>query len=135
MKIVVSRLDMKATRENWPSDKPFSPALIHAKQPGLPEDWFVIDARVDAASPPSIALTTNDQYLRIPVFEYLLSPKADLAFAAVIQIGIACVGYVAKPVRTLHVVTGNPVDLIYGDDINTAVGLRYWFGFAIATER
>lgn len=135
MNVVVSRLDIKTTRANWPADMPFAPALIHAKQPGQPEDWWVVDAQLSPGTPPSIANTTHDQYLRIPVFEYMLSPKADMAFAAVFQMGLACVGYVAKPIKTLHVVTGNPVDLIYGDDINTAVGLRYWFGFAIATER
>jgi hypothetical protein len=135
MNVTVSRLNMKTTRANWPAEMPFTPALIHAKQPGQPENWFVIDAKVDTVSPPSFAGTTNDQYLRIPLFEYTLSPKADLALAAMVQIGLACVGHIQKPVRTLHVVTGDPVDLLYGDDINTAIGLRYWFGFAIATER
>lgn len=135
MNVVVSRLDMKTTRANWPDGMPFTPALIHAKQPGQPEDWIIIDSKVVPDSPPNLAYTAHDQYLRIPLFEYMLSPKADIALAAMVQIGLVCVGHVQKPVRTLHVVTGNPVDLLYGDDINTSIGLRYWFGFAIATER
>lgn len=135
MNITVSRMDLQATRANWPKDMPFAPALIHAKQPNQPEDWFVIDSRFNPDETPSLANTLHDQYLRIPLFEYTLSPKADVALASMVQIGLWCVGHVLKPVRTLHVVTGNPVDLLYGDDINTATGLRYWFGFAIATER
>lgn len=135
MNIIVSRLDIKTTRERWPNDIPFAPALVLAKQPGQPEDWIAVDARVDADSAPSFTDTTSDQYLRIPLFEYMLSAEADLAFTAPLQIGLSCVGHIHKPIKTLHVVTGNPVDLIYGDDINTAVGLRYWLGFAIATER
>lgn len=135
MNVTVSRLDMKTTRAKWPADIVFSPALVQAKQPGQPEDWLVIDAKVDGTAPPSFAYATHDQYLRIPLFEYTLSPKADLALATMVQIGLACVGHIQKPVRTLHVVTGEPVDLLYEDDINTAIGLRYWFGFAIATER
>lgn len=136
MNTIVSRLDMKTTAERWPSDIPFAPALIQAIQPGQPEDWIVVDARVTPDSPPSFAYARHDQYLRIPLFDYMLSPEADLAFASVIQIGLACVGHIQKPVRTLHVVTGNPVDLLYEDAISTsAAGLRYWFGFAIATER
>lgn len=135
MNVVLSRLDLKSTRENWPADIPFAPALIQAKQPNQPEDWFVLDAKFFAGSPPSFADTRHDQYLRIPLFEYALSPDADVALAAIVQIGLGCVGYISKPIRAVHIVTGNPVDLLYGDDINTAIGLRYWFGFAIATER
>lgn len=135
MNITTSRLDLKTTRTHWPSDMPFAPALIVAKQPGLPEDWYAVDARLDDGQAPSFADTRHDQYLRIPLFEYLLSPEADIAFATAVQFGLACVGYIAQPIKTLHIVTGSPVDLIYGDDINTAVGLRYWFGFAFATER
>lgn len=135
MNVTVSRLNMKTTRANWPDGEPFKPALIRAKQPGLPEDWLIVDAKVDGTAPPIFAYTTHDQYLRIPLFEYTLSPKADLALAAMVQIGLACVGHIQKPVRSLHVVTGDPVDLLYENDINTAIGLRYWFGFAIATER
>lgn len=135
MKTVISRLDIKATRENWPADMPFKPALVVAKQPGQPEEWTVVDAPVRDKEQPSFGYTTHDQYLRIPLFEYTLNPKADLAMAAIVQIGLACVGYVQKPIKTLHVVAGNPVDLLYGDDINTPVGIRYWFGFAFATEK
>lgn len=135
MKTVISRIDIKTTREKWPVGMPFSPALIVAKQPGQPEDWIVVDAAVRDDEPPSFGYTTNDQYLRVPLFEYTLSPKADVAMAAVVQIGMACVGHIQKPVKTLHLVTGNPVDLIYGNDINTPVGIRYWFGFAFSTER
>jgi hypothetical protein len=135
MNVVVSRLDIKTTRENWPSDIAFSPALVQAKQPGQPEEWLVVDRPVTQNEPPSIACTVSDQYIRIPLFVYSLSPKADLALAEMVQIGISCVGHILKPVKTLHVVSGNPVDLLYGDDINTPVGLRYWFGFAFSTER
>jgi hypothetical protein len=135
MNLLISRLDMKATKANWPVGMPFTPALVQAKQPGVPEDWVAVDARLAIDTPPSFAYTTNDQYVRIPLFEYTLSPKADVAFATILGFGLACATYIPKAVKTLHVVTGNPVDLISGEDINTAVGLNYWFGFAIATER
>lgn len=135
MNIVMSRIDLKTTRAKWPADIAFAPALIVAKKPGVPENWYAVDARLDDGQSPSFSDTRHDQYLRVPLFEYLLSPEADIAFATVVQLGLTCVGYVAQPIKTLHIVTGSPVDLIYEDDINTAVGLRYWFGFAFATER
>jgi len=135
MNTVVSRLDIKTTRDRWPKEIPFAPALVVAKTPGRPEDWFVVDGFVSASNPPSFASTASDQYLRIPLFEYTLSPKADIAFAATVQIGLACAGYIHKPIKAMHVVTGEPVDLLYDDGINTPIGIRYWLGFAFATEK
>lgn len=135
MNIVTSRLDLKTTQANWPKNMAFAPALIVAKTPGMPEDWYAVDARLDDGQPPSFADTRHDQYLHIQLFEYTFSPEADVAFAAAVQLGLACVGHIARPIKALHIVTGSPVDLIYGSDINTAVALRYWFGFAFATER
>lgn len=135
MKTIISRLDINATRENWPNGAAFKPALVVAKQPGQPEDWVVVDAPVNSQEPPSFGYTTHDQYLRIPLFEYRLDPHAELAMAYLVQIGVACAGYIQKPVKTLHVVVGLPVDLLYDAGINMPIGIRYWFGFAFATEK
>jgi hypothetical protein len=135
MNVVTSRIDLKTTRANWPRDMAFAPALVKAKQPGQPEDWYAIDAKLELDQPPSFADTRHDQYLRVPLFEYVLSPEADLAFAHVVQLVLSCAGYIGRPIKTLHIVTGNPVDLIYADSINTASGLRYWFGIAFSLER
>jgi hypothetical protein len=134
MDIQISRLDMKKTAERWPRDLPFAPALL-VKQPTVaPSPWIVIDAPIVAGQALSTAFAHSDQYVRVPLFPYQLSPQADVAFAQVIELAMACVGQFIRPVKKLHIVTGSPVDLFYDDDITTATGLRYWFGLAFVLE-
>jgi hypothetical protein len=130
MDLQVSRLDIAKTKETWPAGIPFAPALIVAKQPGISERWHIIDAPIVAGEKPQIAVSYADQYLRLPVFAYNLRPEADLALAYMVQLGLSCASAAAARIKKLHVVTGNPVDLLYDEDINKSVGLRYWFGFA-----
>lgn len=131
MELIVSRVDLRKTRENWPAELPFKPALV-LKQPVMhPSDWQILDAPLQAGSPPSWASAKQDQYVYIPLFEYRLSPEADLALAGMVHLGLACAGSFSRPVRKLHLAVGNPVDLLYEEDITSCAGLAYWFGFAV----
>lgn len=135
MNIEVSRLDLKKTAENWPADIPFQPALV-VKQPTVhPEDWWIADAPLTPDEPPSWASAKQDQYVRIPLFQYRLDSEADIAFAYMLQLGLSCAGHLPGPVKKFHVVTGNPIDLLYDDAINTSLGLLYWFGLAVVINK
>jgi hypothetical protein len=135
MDLQVSRLDIKKTAQNWPVGVPFQPAIL-IKQPTVhPLDWWIADSQVVPGEPPNWVSARQDQYVRIPLFSYDLSPEADLALAYMVQLGLSCAGYLPGRVKKFHVVTGNPVDLLYDDAINKSVGLRYWFGLAVVTDK
>lgn len=135
MKLQVSQLDLKKTAANWPSDRPFMPALL-IKQPVMhPEDWWVSDAPIIPGEQPVWASAKQDQYIRIPLFEYNLNSSADLALAYMLQLGLSCAGYLPGPVSKFHVVTGNPVDLLHDDATNKTIGLRYWVGVAVVVDK
>ena len=135
MELFVSQLDMAKTAENWPADAPFKPAII-VKQPIMhPDDWWISDAPIEPGVRPSWFSAKQDQYVRIPLFSYDLSPQADLALAYMLQLGLSCAGHLPGRVKKFHIVTGSPVDLLYDDVINTNVGLRYWFGLAVVTDK
>lgn len=134
MELHVAQIDMKKTRETWPRDRAFAPAYMFKQPTQSPTKWVVFDAPIVPGQPPSCAHTGHDQYVRIPVFEYHLSPQADLAFAYMLQLGLSCAGFLPAAVKKFFVVTGAPVDLLYDHDINTSTGLSYWFGLAVVTE-
>lgn len=135
MKLQVSQLDLKKTAENWPKDQAFRPALL-IKQPAMhPDNWWVCDAPVIPGEQPIWMSARHDQYVRIPLFEYHLSSEADLALAYMLQLGLSCAGYLPGAVSKFHVVTGSPVDLLHDCGTNKTVGLRYWVGFAVVTDR
>lgn len=135
MKLQVSQIDLKKTAENWPPDQPFRPALL-IKQPVMhPDDWLVCDEPIVPGEQPVWMSAKQDQYVRIPLFEYRLNSSADLALAYMLQLGLSCAGYLPGPVSKFHVVTGSPVDLLYDDATNKAVGLRYWAGLAVVIDK
>jgi hypothetical protein len=135
MELHLSQLDIRKTVKNWPIGEPFKPALI-VKQPTVhPHDWWVSDAPITPGQPPMWFSAKQDQYVRIPLFRYRLSPEADLALAFMLQLGLSCAGYLPGIVKKFHIVTGSPVDLLYDNDINTSVGLDYWFGLAVVIDK
>ena len=135
MEVNISRLDLRKTIDNWPADVPFKPALL-LKQPVVqPDDWWVVDGPLSPTEPPSWAFTKSDQYVRIPLFKYQLSPIADLALAYLLQLGLSCAGHFPGPVKKCHIVTGDPVDLLDDPDTNTYTGMHYWFGLAVVIAK
>lgn len=106
------------------------------KQPTVhPDDWWVVDEPIVPGERPVWFSARQDQYVRIPLFSYDLSPEADLALAYMLQLGLSCAGYLPGAVKKFHVVTGTPVDLLYDAGINTNIGLRYWVGFAAVINK
>lgn len=134
MDVQISRLDLKKTAAHWPTDMPFAPALLVKQPTTSPGAWLVVDAPLVPDQPLCIAQARGDQYVRIPLFSYDFSGQADTAFAQMLALGLTCAGQCAGKMKKVHIVTGNPVDLLYADDITTVAGLRYWFGFAFITE-
>jgi hypothetical protein len=134
MDLIISTIDLQKTKDNWPDGVPFAPALM-LKQPTVsPEAWTVVDAPIVFGEPLSVALAVNDQYVRVPLFEYRLPPQAPNAMAHMLKLGVAAAGAVNKSVKKVHIVSGDPVDLRYSSGITTATELRYWFGIAFVSE-
>jgi hypothetical protein len=131
MKIEIVRLDLEKTKENWPAGSAFSPAYIQKFKHGQPANWHVLDAPLSDTVPPVWSHTQHDEYIRIPLFPYVLSPQADLALAFMLQLGLSCAGYFPGPVDRFFVATGSPAELLYDPDTDTNTGLRYWVGFAV----
>jgi hypothetical protein len=128
MDVRLSRVDLNKTRETWPDHVPFSPALIYRRPTEHVERWQVVTSPIFVSRPYALSESYQDPYVRIPLFEYQLSPDSDVALAEMLQLGLAGVNNILTPVKTMHVVTGFPVDLVYSGDKLTA--LRYWFGLA-----
>lgn len=136
MKITFDQLDMQKTRQHWPKDTPFQPALVKTRERGDSANWMVLSAPLSPGSPPQWALTEHDEYVRVPLFPYLVSsPQADRALAFAMQLGLTCAGYLPGRVRAFHVVTGVPVQLLYDPDTDADSGLRFWVGLAVVLEK
>jgi len=135
MKIKVEQLDLERTKQHWPKETPFQPALIRSRKEDK-RKWIVLSAPLVPGESPRWSKTEHDEYIRIPLFPYRLSPEADLALAFMIQLGLSCAAQLPAPVTDLFIVTGRPVELLYDSNEEDAscVGMRYWVGFGILTE-
>lgn len=131
MKLDIVQLDMEKTKASWPREIPFAPAYVHNRKPGDKAQWLALDAPLQPGCAGTWALAEHDEYVRIPLFAYTLNPKADLALAYMLQLGLSCAGHLPKTVSNFYVVTGSPVELLYDPDTDENTGLRYWVGFAI----
>lgn len=130
MKTKVAQIDLAKTLETWPAGTPFQPAYMKKFKHGEPTDWTVVDAPILPGTPLAWAQSYRDEYLRIPVFSYMLHRQTDLALATMFQLGLECAGQLGKPVQELFLVTGVPVELCYEEDQKTYAGLKYYLGFA-----
>lgn len=134
MKLIVDRLDINATRENWPATMPFAPAIVSKRRKLGSSKWHVLSAPFMENEPPQWSIADSDEYVRVPLFSYTLSPRAELALAFPLQVGLSCAGYLPRSITHLYVAAGNPVELLYDSDTDINTGLRYWFGFAVVTS-
>lgn len=132
MKLTFDTVDIETSRANWPNDQPFRPALIKNRKQDK-RNWTVLSAPVVPGEPPIWAFTEHDEYIRIPVFPYLLNPRADKALAFMLQLGLSCAGHLPQPIAELYIVTGVPVQLLYNSE-QECTGMRCWAGFAIILE-
>lgn len=128
MDIRISRVDVEKTKASWPADIEFAPAFIYRRPVEHVERWRVVTSPIFTGRAYDTTDSYQDPYVRIPLFLYELSPESDVALAQMLQLGLAGIDSVRAPIKTAHIVTGFPVDLVYAAD--KLVGLRYWFGLA-----
>lgn len=131
MRLIVDQLDVAKTREHWPKDMPFAPATVKRKSKLGAANWFVASAPLSPDQPPQWSYAAHDEYVRVPLFQYTLSPAADLALAFMLQLGLSCAGHLPGAVTDFYVVTGTPVELLYDETDGSNIGLKYWVGFAV----
>lgn len=129
MEIITSRADIVRTREAWPGGE-FLPAHIFSRKDSA--HWQVIDAPYKLNKPPSLSSTAVDEYIRIPLFAYRLSPVGDSALSFMLQFGASLVNYIPGKLKKLHIVTGSPVELVYQDKQLTH--MNCWIGLAFVLE-
>jgi hypothetical protein len=132
MKLVVEQIDLQKTREHWPHEQPFAPASVKSRKQDKSK-WIVLSAPFVPGTQPSWAYTEHDEYIRVPLFPYALSPHGDLALAFMLQMGLSCAGHLPNKLTGFYVVTGRPVELLTGD-ADDVTGMRFWVGFAVTTE-
>lgn len=132
MNVSISRVDMGKTRQHWPSDKPFAPAHIIPRNDK--NNWIVLAAPITPGEEPQWYQTLSDEYIRVPLFPYLLNPEADLAFAFMLQLGLSCAAYFPGRVAGFHVVTGVPVEMAYDGNNTQLKHLEYWVGFCVVLQ-
>ena len=130
MNMIVSTIDITETRKNWAAGE-FKPALVI---PHKKDNWRVLDAPHTPGVAPVWAVVDSDTYIRIPLFQYQLSPHADFALAFMLQLGLSFVGYLPYKIKTLHIVTGDPVELVY-DENKQLSHMICWIGFAVVDEQ
>lgn len=132
MKLVVEQLDIAKTREHWPREHPFAPAMVKSRKQDK-NKWVVLSAPFQPGAAPEWAFTEHDEFIRVPLFPYMLNAQGDLALAFMLQMGLACAGHLPGKVAGFYVVTGRPVELLCNEH-DEATGMRYWVGFAVITE-
>lgn len=132
MQVKVTRINIQRTRASWP-DTVFMPAYVASRAASDTQKWLVADSAIDPATTIVWANADHDEFIRIPIFQYDIVPQGDLALAFMFKLGLICAGQLNRSIRHLHIVTGDPVELITGDD-NTPVAMRGWLGFAVAFE-
>jgi hypothetical protein len=128
MRVKTTRLDLVKTRAAWP-DELFAPALVYARRDDK-HRWVVLDSPIAHGRKPSWADASSDEYVRIPLFKYTLPPQGDVSLSKVFELGLLCAEQLGGDIDQLHIVTGNPVELISGPDGRVAA-MEYWFGFAV----
>lgn len=133
MKLFVEQLDLAKTREHWPRETPFAPALVRDRKRDKAH-WLALTKPFVPGEPPVFSQTEHDEYIRIPLFPYLLRSQGDLALAFMLQLGLSCAAHLPGPVTGMFIVTGKPVELLYDPDTDQNTGLRYWVGFAVTLE-
>lgn len=135
MKLFVDQLDIERTRANWPEGEPFAPALVRRRGRDDKLDWLVLAAPVQPGAPAQWVSARRDEYIRVPLYPYLLSHAGDLALAYMLQIGLTCAGQLSGKIEAAHIVTGVPVELLASAETTQPTGMRFWVGFAIVMER
>lgn len=130
MRFKVTRVDIEKTRANWP-DGNFAPALVAARDSRDNHVWHVLDKPVNLTHPHNIswAIASGDEYIRIPLFAYDAPPQGDLALAFMFQLGLICGNFPQRTFDIVHIVTGNPAELVY-DASGAPAELSGWLGAA-----
>jgi hypothetical protein len=134
MKLFVEQVDIEKIRAHWPPGLSFAPAVIKTPKEMNGSKWTVLSAPFKPGEPPDWAYTDHDEYIRVPVFPYMLNPDSSLALAFMLQLGLACAGHIPKQITRFYVATGTPVEIVYDSDTDKTLGLRYWIGFAFMTN-
>jgi hypothetical protein len=129
MHITTTRIDIARTKAGW-TETVFAPAYVMPRKDK--KKWQVADSPI-GVSPLTWALTSADEYIRIPLFKYTLTTKGDLALAGMFQLGLICTEQLDTAVAYLHIVTGVPVELM-ADSAGNVSSMEYWMGFAVAFE-
>lgn len=130
MHITHTRIDIDKTRAAWPGGS-FLPAYVFPRKDK--EKWIVLDAPYVIGEEPSFALTASDEYIRIPLFSYQLSPVGDVALSFMLQFGLSFANHIGTGIRNLNIVSGHPVELVYSD--KNLTHMNCWLGFAfVPTE-
>jgi hypothetical protein len=133
MRVQVEVVDIEKTKAHWPKEMPFEPALVRARKKDKGH-WVVLSSPMEPGAAPQWAYSEHDEYLRIPLFPYLLSAQADHSLAFMLQLGLSCAGHLPGKVLEFFVVTGKPVELLFDPDTQETQGMRYWVGFAVIVE-
>jgi hypothetical protein len=136
MNIITTRIDLKRTKDGWPNIE-FRPALIIPRREDK-RKWIILDGPILQNAPLNWADAASDEYIRIPLFEYILPAQADLAFSNIFELGVIAAQKLLLDLRLdniahLHIVTGDQL-LLKTDAQNDLVSLSYWFGCAFAAD-
>jgi len=132
MQLKLDTVDLDQTKENWPAGTAFKPALVVPRR-GDARPWVTACAPIDLKNKIKWCSTAHDEFIRIPLFPYLLQATGDLALAHMLQLGLYCAGQLPGPLSDLWIVTGRPVEIL--TDENSPGAMRYWVGFAALAER
>lgn len=129
MDVTRIRVDIDKTRAAWPGGE-FTPAYVFPRKDK--ERWIVLDAPYIIGAKSSFALTSSDEYIRVPLFSYQLNPVGDMALSFMLQFGLSFAGSLGGNIRKLIIVSGHPVELVYSD--RTLTHMNCWLGLAFVQE-
>lgn len=134
MKISTEQVDLVKTRQQWPTEKVFRPRLVKKRKELENLNWTVLADQYINGVAPVWEYSHHDDYVSIPLFEYELPAQLNSALSACLPLGLTCAASLKKNIRRLHVVTGVPVEIVFDEEKNEDIGVRFWLGFAVVTE-
>ena len=136
MRLFFDQLDLQKTKQNWPENVPFQPALVKKRARDDRYHWQALDEPLKPGAQPVWALAEHDEYVRVPLFPYVVSSsQADRAIAFALQLGLTCAGYLPDRLSAVHIITGVPVQLLYDAATNECAGMKFWIGLAVTVEK
>lgn len=97
------------------------------------ETWVVPFGPIQVDAAVDWRYYKREKHVVIPLIPYLVHPDPALAMGFMLQLGVRCAFDFGRPVKRMHLATGNPVNQII-DQASGDVFWQYYVGLAVILQ-